>query len=155
MPDQAQLAVRGAQAGSLAYKVPNAQIVGLVCAAATYDGVAAGAAWLPAVVIVSDAGEVIATAITQATVAAGGAATVTFGPFLGPPGGGGGAGFDPNTALPFDGGELKVDAAIFPASDYWQTLPTAGGYVVVTPPALGDPSPDQWVVPVLRLIPTL
>lgn len=98
MPNQAQLSIGDVADAPLTYDVPDAQVIGLVCANAVYDGAGAGGSWLPALELVSDSGHVIARAIPQTSVAAGGSAEVTFGPFLGPPGGGGGTPYNPGAA---------------------------------------------------------
>lgn len=152
MPNQAQLVFGEAGGSSVAYDVPHAQIIELVCATASFDGGGSAGAWFPAVEVVSDSGHVISRTVTPQSVPAGGSADVTFAPFLGAVGTGGGGGFDPSTALPFNGGELHVHAILDVPGDNWQTEPDAGGYVVVSAPALGDPSPDAWVIPVLRLV---
>ncbi len=69
--------------------------------------------------------------------------------------GGGGGGFDPNTALALGDDFLHVDAAIFPDSDYWESIGPTGGYVACEPPALPDPFPGVWAVPVLHVVSSL
>lgn len=55
---------------------------------ATFDGSGAAAGFVPAVQIISDAGEEVGTFPASDTVAAGGSAAVTFAPFLSGEGGG-------------------------------------------------------------------
>lgn len=82
MPNQAQLALGDSGAAPQTYKVPKAQQVRVICANARYNGAAAAGNFLPAVELVSDAGEIVARCIGS-QVLAGDSADVTFGAFLG------------------------------------------------------------------------
>lgn len=62
--------------------VPGALSILLKCIQADFDGSGAAGAFLPTVEIVSDAGLLVGRAFTDASVAAGGSASVTFAPFL-------------------------------------------------------------------------
>src|SRR5882724_5060846 len=62
--------------------VPGALSILLKCVQADFDGSGAAGAFLPTVEIVSDAGLLVGRAFTDASVAAGGSASVTFAPFL-------------------------------------------------------------------------
>jgi hypothetical protein len=91
-----------------AYEVPNATEIIPRAVSATFDGTAAGTAFLPAIEIVSDGGVVVARVATDTAVAAGGSAFVTFAPFLraaGASAAGGGIQFD---TFPQDGDWLYV-----------------------------------------------
>ena len=73
------------------FDVPNAVDWSVQIVSATYDGTGAAGAFLPAVQIVAPGGAVAFTfADPSVSVAAGGSAEVTFGPFLKTAGGGGG-----------------------------------------------------------------
>ncbi len=100
MPGQVQLAIGQVQDAPLDYVVPNAQALELLCANAVFDGSGAAAAFLPALVIISDSGHVVSRTITAASVAAGGSAEVTFAPFLRSQAGGGGGGGTASVHLP-------------------------------------------------------
>lgn len=77
-----QILAPGVQAAPLDYTVQAGQEILLKSLFASFDGSAAASAFLPAIQILSDSGHVVGTYITQATVAAGGSADVSFGPFL-------------------------------------------------------------------------
>lgn len=91
MPRQAQLALGETAAAPATYRVPPSQLIRLLAAHATFDGSGAATSWIPALEVVSDSGQTAARGLA-ATVAAGGAAEVTFGPFLRPAPSGAGAG---------------------------------------------------------------
>ena len=81
------------------FDVPNAVDWSVQIVSATYDGTGAAGAFLPAVQIVAPGGAVAFTfADPSVSVAAGGSAEVTFGPFLKTAGGGGGGGITATTA---------------------------------------------------------
>lgn len=82
MPRDRQILVAGTAPVPLEYMVPNAVELIPRSINATFDGSGAGGDFLPTVEIVSDGGVVVARVPTDATVAAGGSAEVTFAPFL-------------------------------------------------------------------------
>lgn len=93
------------------YLVSGAADIDLLSAAAEFDGTGAGADFQPAVQILDESGQVVATALGS-TVTAGDSASVTFAPFLRGPGGG----TDPNAIrydVNNDGTFLSVEAADF------------------------------------------
>jgi len=79
VPTDAQILAAGTADAPLDYGVPNAQEILLKAVNANFDGSAAAGDFLPAVVIESDGGVVIARAIGQA-VTAGDSAEVSFFP---------------------------------------------------------------------------
>jgi hypothetical protein len=124
---------------AVAYDVPSAQVLELICATASFDGSAIAAAWFPALVVESDSGHVVSKTVTGASVAAGGSADVTFAPFLSAPGGGGGGGFAPGAAFDDFGPDLQNAAADL----------TAGGWIVPDLDISALPAPPvgkQWAV---------
>lgn len=68
--------------GHLDYDVPATAEFLLKQAFASYDGVSAASAWLPALQLIGPDGNIAGSYVTGSTVAAGGSADVTFGPFL-------------------------------------------------------------------------
>jgi hypothetical protein len=98
----------GVGAAPQSYTVPNATEILPRAVFATFNGAGAAGAFLPTVQIVSDGGVVVASVSTDAAVAAGGSASVTFAPFLraAAAGGGGGIQFDTD---PQTGGFLRFE----------------------------------------------
>jgi hypothetical protein len=82
VPTDAQILAAGTADAPLDYRVPNAQEILLKAVNANFDGSGASGDFLPAIVIESDGGVVIARAIGQA-VTAGGSAEVSFFPRVG------------------------------------------------------------------------
>lgn len=72
----------GESSAPLSYTVPGAQEIVLKSLFASFDGTAAAAAWYPCVRITAPGGGVVGEYITQAAVAAGSSADVSFAPFL-------------------------------------------------------------------------
>lgn len=90
------------------YLVSGASSIDLLAARADFDGSGAGSDFLPALQIVDEAGQVVATTFGS-TVAAGGSASVTFAPFLRGATATGGAGIDFNKTNDLDAsGEFAV-----------------------------------------------
>ena len=82
------IAATGSTSAPLSYTVAGAQEIIIRSLFASFDGTGAAGAFLPCVQVVSPAGQVVIEAITDASVAAGSSADVTFAPFLRPGGGG-------------------------------------------------------------------
>jgi hypothetical protein len=97
----------GVGAAPQSYTVPNATEILPRAVFATFNGAGAAGAFLPTVQIVSDGGVVVASVSTDAAVAAGGSASVTFAPFLRAAAAGGGSGIQFDTR-PQAGGFLQV-----------------------------------------------
>ncbi len=72
----------GESSAPLIYTVPGAQEILLKSLFASFDGAATASAWYPCVRVRAPGGGIVGEYITQATVAAGGSADVSFGPFL-------------------------------------------------------------------------
>src|SRR5438270_4725640 len=72
----------GSSAAPLDYLIPGAQEIILKALAARFDGSAAAAAFYPAVQLIAPGNITGPTFKTRSSVAAGGSADVTFGPFL-------------------------------------------------------------------------
>src|SRR5438067_4501465 len=64
------------------YVIPGAQEIILKTLFASFDGSAAAAAWYPAIQLIAPGNVLAGTFKTSSSVAAGGSADVTFGPFL-------------------------------------------------------------------------
>jgi hypothetical protein len=91
VPTDTQILAAGTHAAPVSYEIPNAQELLLLAVNAEFDGSGAGGSYIPAVVIVSDGGVVIARAADPSVlVAAGADAEVSW--FPGVKNGGGGAG---------------------------------------------------------------
>lgn len=83
MPGQVFRSLPAVTAAPADFTVPNAAEWQLIVVSATYDGTAAATPFLPAVQIIGPGGIVAATYVDPSvSVAAGGSAEVTFGPFL-------------------------------------------------------------------------
>jgi hypothetical protein len=80
VPSDSALLVAGSGAAPLSYEVPNAQEIVTLAARAVVDGSGAASAFLPVVQIISDGGIVLAEAFTDASVAAGASAQVSWFP---------------------------------------------------------------------------
>lgn len=76
------IAATGSTSAPLSYTVAGAQEIIIRSLFASFDGTGAAGAFLPCVQVVSPAGQVVIEAITDASVAAGSSADVTFAPFL-------------------------------------------------------------------------
>lgn len=76
------IAATGTTSAPLSYTVAGAQEIIIRSLFASFDGTGAAGAFLPCVQVVSPAGQVVIEAITDASVAAGSSADVTFAPFL-------------------------------------------------------------------------
>lgn len=76
----------------LEYTLSSAEAIGVQAVSATFDGSAAAGAFLACCSFLAPDGRLIARCPTDASVAAGDVAEVTFAPFLGRGGGGGGGG---------------------------------------------------------------
>src|SRR5689334_6132616 len=101
MPTDGQILVAETGTAPVEYEVPNAQEFELLAVAADMDGSGAASSWIPAVVIESDGGKVVARAADPANVvAAGGSAEVSWFPGVKnvSGGGGGGSGTAPSVA---------------------------------------------------------
>lgn len=72
----------GASPAPLTYTVPGAQEIILKSLFASFDGTAAASPWYPCVRVRAPGGGIVGEYITQATVAAGAKADVSFAPFL-------------------------------------------------------------------------
>ena len=72
----------GESPAPLVYTVPGAQEIILKSLFASFDGTSAGSAWFPCVRIRAPGGGIVGEYITQASVAAGASADVSFAPFL-------------------------------------------------------------------------
>jgi hypothetical protein len=83
VPTDSALLVAGAGPAPLDYEVPNAQEIIVLSARAVVDGSGAGAAFLPVVEFISDGDIILTQAITDATVAAGASAQVSWFPRVG------------------------------------------------------------------------
>jgi len=97
VPTDAQILAAGTADAPLDYRVPNAQEILLKAVNANFDGSGAAGDFLPAVVIESDGGVVIARAIGQA-VTAGDSAEVSFFPRVGSGSGSPATSFEPEVA---------------------------------------------------------
>ncbi len=80
---EVQIAGLATHAAPLIRVTKDAEDFLLLAVNATFDGSAAGVAFLPCVEVISDAGLVVARSVGTETVAAGDTAEVTFAPFLG------------------------------------------------------------------------
>lgn len=76
-----QILPGGQSPAPFVYKIPPSTSFTLLGVEASFDGSAAGSAWLPCVQLVSDAGVVMSYALGE-SVAAGDSASVSFAPFL-------------------------------------------------------------------------
>ena len=72
----------GESPAPLTYTVPGAQEIVLKSLFASFDGTAAASAWFPCVRVRAPGGGIVGEYITQASVAAGSSADVSFAPFL-------------------------------------------------------------------------
>jgi hypothetical protein len=100
------------------YEIPAAQEIAPLAVRALVDGSGAGSAFVPALQLISPGGQVMWTAPTSETVAAGASADVSWFPRVGR---GGGGGADPN-AVHYD---VSGETGDFVDS---QTTTTGGGY---------------------------
>lgn len=75
-----QIVAGGSSAAPLAYTVPGAQEIIVKAAFASFDGTAAGGAFLPAMRIVAPGGKVVGEYIADSTIAAGASAEASFFP---------------------------------------------------------------------------
>lgn len=73
-----QIGNLGTGSAPLAYTVAGSQEFRLLAANATFDGAAAGGSWLPTLELISDSGQIIARSPVATSVAAGGAAEVSW-----------------------------------------------------------------------------
>ena len=82
MPSDQLVSVPGSGAAPLSYQIAAAQEVVLKAAFATFNGAGTVSTWLPCLRILSPSGQVVGEYVTDASVAAGGSAEVSFAPFL-------------------------------------------------------------------------
>lgn len=131
MPPDVLVSVPGSSAAPLTYQVAQQQEILLKAAAASFDGSAAGSAWLPCLRIIAPGGQVVGQYITGSSVAAGSSADVSFFP-------------NAQTAAASTGGSLDIEhnaasVGTEPALDFedsgsltWTVTDVAGTRVTVS-----------------------